>query len=85
MVGDKVSHPVRKFIGAIIVLAVVGVWAYKSLNGESVGVVHLSVAMLLALAAGYAVFGRRAVNFASETIENLKDGETDESEGNESE
>jgi len=73
----------RAFVGTVIILTVVGLWAHARLTGEQLGALWEVVMLALIAAAAIAVFGRRTFESAVETSQTLRgeDSDADDADG----
>lgn len=71
----------RAGVGAVVILSVVGLWAHGQANGAPLETIWQVVMLALVFASAYSVFGRRTVENAVETAQELQGGDTEGDDG----
>lgn len=69
----------RSLVGTAVIFAVVGLWIHARLYGSPLGTLWEVVMLLLVVASGYAVFGRETMTHAVEDAQEIRDGESEDS------
>lgn len=78
-IPQRPYRALRAFIGATIILVVLGLWAHAQLQGTTLGTLWDVVVLALVAAAGIAVFGRRTFEAAVEASQQLQGDGGDDS------
>jgi flagellar motor component MotA len=80
----KPARPYRALasvVGAIVILAVVGLWAHGEWTGESLGALWQLVVLAIVIGGAYRVFGKRTMDDALETAQDLQGSDTEDNDG----
>jgi len=80
MTPSQIERVVRKLVAGVVILAIVGLWAHGQMTDNPLTPLWQLAGLVLAFASAIAVFGRRTVDDALESAQDLKGGEQD-SEG----
>jgi hypothetical protein len=75
MTPSQVNRVARKLVASIVILTIVGLWAHGQLTGNPLTPLWQLAVLVLALASAIAVFGRRTVDDAVESAQDLKGGD----------
>lgn len=68
----------RAAIGAIVVLAVVGLWAHAQLQNQPLDMLWQLAALVIVLASVYAVFGKGTFEAATSAAKDLASNESED-------
>lgn len=74
------AHPYRALasgVGAVVIGAVIALWAYGQLVGPALGTLWDLVVLVLVLAGARRVFGKRTMDDAMEAAQELQGGDTE--------
>jgi hypothetical protein len=68
-------------VGAVVILAVVGLWAYGEWTGEPLGALWQLVVLAIVIGGAYRVFGKQTMDGALEAAQDLQSGDTESDDG----